>query len=116
MFQAAITKTAATGSQFTIRHNVTYDQNNAPGNQFPSVFDANVEAEIRQPILQGAGLEFNRIAGPSTTPGVYNGVLVARINTDVALTDFEIACAIWRATWKTLTGICTTATAIWMPR
>jgi outer membrane protein TolC len=91
VFQAAITKTAATGSQFTIRHNVTYDQNNAPGNQFPSVFDANVEAEIRQPILQGAGLEFNRIAGPSTTPGVYNGVLVARINTDVALADFEIA-------------------------
>ena len=68
-----------------------YDQNNAPGNQFPSVLNTNVEAEIRQPILQGAGLEFNRIAGPSTTPGVYNGVLVARINTDVALTDFEIA-------------------------
>ena len=29
--------------------------------------------------------------GRSRTPGVYNGVLVARINTDVALTDFEIA-------------------------
>jgi outer membrane protein TolC len=90
VFQAAITKTAATGSQFTIRHNVEYDSNNAPGNQFPSVWDVNVEAEIRQPILQGAGLEFNRIAGPNTTPGQYNGVLVARINTDVALTDFEI--------------------------
>jgi outer membrane protein TolC len=90
VFQAAITKKSATGSQFTIRHNVTYDSNNAPGNQFPSVWDVNVEAEIRQPILQGAGLEFNRIAGPNNTPGQYNGVLVARINTDVALTDFEI--------------------------
>ncbi len=36
-------------------------------------------------------MEFNRIAGPLSTPGVYNGVLVARINTDVALVDFEIA-------------------------
>jgi hypothetical protein len=90
VFQAAITKKAATGSQFTIRHNVEYDSNNAPGNQFPSVWNVNVEAEIRQPILQGSGLEFNRIAGPNNTPGQYNGVLVARINTDVALTDFEI--------------------------
>lgn len=91
VFQAAITKTAATGSQFTVRHNVDYDGNNAPGNLIPSAWDANVEAEARQPLLQGAGLEFNRIAGPFSTPGVYNGVLVARINTDVALVDFEIA-------------------------
>ncbi|MGD9636314.1 MAG: TolC family protein, partial [Pirellulales bacterium] len=91
VFQAAITKTAATGSQFTVRHNVDYDGNNAPGNLIPSAWDANVEAEARQPLLQGAGLEFNRIAGPFSTPGIYNGVLVARINTDVALVDFEIA-------------------------
>jgi hypothetical protein len=91
VFQAAITKTAATGSQFTVRHNVDYDGNNAPGNLLPSAWNANVEAEARQPLFQGAGLEFNRIAGPLSTPGVYNGVLVARINTDVALVDFEIA-------------------------
>ena len=91
VFQAAITKTAATGSQFTIRHNVDYDGNNAPGNLLPSAWNANVEAETRQPLLQGSGVQFNRIAGPFSTPGVYNGVLVARINTDVALVDFEIA-------------------------
>ena len=87
----AITKQAVTGSQFTIRHNVDYDANNAPGNAVPSAWNTNVEAEIRQPLLQGAGVQFNRIAGPLSQPGVYNGVLVARINTDVALTDFEIA-------------------------
>lgn len=91
VFQAAITKRAATGSQFTIRHNVDYDANNAPGNFLPSAWNANVEMEFRQPLLQGAGLQFNRIAGPFSTPGLYNGVLVARLNTDVALTDFEIA-------------------------
>lgn len=91
VFQTAISKTSATGSQFIIRHNVDYDGNNAPGNLLPSAWDANVETEVRQPLLQGSGLEFNRIAGPLSSPGIYNGVLVARINTDVALVDFEIA-------------------------
>jgi outer membrane protein TolC len=91
VFQAAITKRAVTGSQFWIRHKVDYDANNSPGNAFDSAWNTNVEAEIRHPLLQGSGVEFNRIAGLSTTPGFYNGVLLARLNTDVALTDFEIA-------------------------
>jgi outer membrane protein TolC len=91
VFQAAITKRAATGSRFTIRHNVDYDANNAPGNLFDSAWNTNVEAEIRQPFLQGRGALFNRIAGMSGTPGIYNGVLIARLNADVALSDFEIA-------------------------
>ncbi len=91
VFQAAITKRAATGTQFTIRHNVDYDANNAPGNLFASAWNTNVEMEIRHPLLQGGGVEFNRIAGPLSTPGVYNGVLIARLNSDVALSDFELA-------------------------
>jgi outer membrane protein TolC len=91
VFQAAITKRAATGSRFTIRHNVDYDANNTPDNFFYGAWNANVEAEVRQPMLQGSGTQFNRIAGPDQPPGVYNGVLIARLNADVALTDFEIA-------------------------
>jgi outer membrane protein TolC len=91
VFQTAITKRAATGSRFTIRHNVDYDANNAPGNLFPSAWNTNVEMEIRHPFLQGSGTHFNRIAGLDSTPGVYAGVLLARLNADVALNDFEIA-------------------------
>ena len=91
VFQAAITKRAATGSRFTIRHNVDYDANNAPGNLFASAWNTNVEMEIRHPVLQGGGTQYNRIAGLNETPGVYNGVLIARLNTDVALTEFETA-------------------------
>jgi outer membrane protein TolC len=91
VFQAAITKRAATGSRFTIRHNVDYDANNAPGNAFASAWNTNVEMEIRQPVLQGSGVQYNRIAGLDPTPGVYNGVLIARLNADVALSDFEAA-------------------------
>jgi outer membrane protein TolC len=91
VFQAAITKRAATGSLFTIRHNVDYDANNAPGNAFPSAWNTNVEMEFRHPFLQGSGVQFNRIAGPNNLPGFYDGVLIARLNADVALNDFEIA-------------------------
>lgn len=91
VFQTAITKQAVTGSRFTIRHNVDYDANNAPGNLFYSAWNTNVEAEIRHPFLQGSGTQFNRIAGLNNTPGIYDGVLIARLNADVALTDFEIA-------------------------
>src|SRR4029079_2729800 len=91
VFQAAFTKKGATGTQFTVRHNVDYDSNNAPGNLFESAWNTNVEAEIRNPLLQCDVVEFNRIDGPQSTPGVYTGVLLARLNTDVALADFEIS-------------------------
>ncbi|HJQ80450.1 MAG TPA: TolC family protein, partial [Lacipirellulaceae bacterium] len=91
VFQAGITKRAVTGSQFTIRHNVDYDANNSEGNLFDSAWNANVEMEFRHPFLQGSGVQFNRIAGPNNLPGFYDGVLIARLNADVALNDFEIA-------------------------
>jgi outer membrane protein TolC len=91
IFQAGLTKRAVTGSQFTIRHNVDYDANNSEGNLFDSAWNANVEMEFRHPFLQGSGVQFNRIAGPNNLPGFYDGVLIARLNADVALNEFEIA-------------------------
>jgi hypothetical protein len=90
VYQTQITKRAAPGTELAVRHNTDYDANNAPGNQFGSAWNTNVEAEIRQPLLQGYGTEFNRIAGPSNTPGLYGGVVLARINTDISLADFEL--------------------------
>lgn len=89
-FSTEISKQTATGARFAVRHLVDYDGNNAPQNQFPTAWQANLEGEFRMPLLQGAGVEFNRIAGPQGSPGVYNGVLVARANADVSVADFEI--------------------------
>ncbi len=89
--QTQISKQAATGSIFTLRHNMEYNANNAPANLFPSAWNVNIEGEIRQPWLQGAGVEFNRIAGPNSAPGSINGIVIARLNTDVSVADFEIA-------------------------
>ncbi len=90
-YSSQLSKLAATGGQFTVRHNTDYDFNNAPANLFMNgAWNTNVEAEFRQPLLQGAGVDFNRIAGPGSVPGVYNGVLIARLSADVSLTEFEI--------------------------
>jgi outer membrane protein TolC len=88
--QVELSKRAATGSEFSLRHGIDYDFNNTPGNPFVSYWQNNVTAEIRHPLLQGSGVEFNRIAGPDSVPGVYAGVQVARINTDISLADFEM--------------------------
>jgi hypothetical protein len=90
VFHTDITKTAATGGTFTFAHNMDYDHNNSPGNLFGSAWDTNFEGSIRQPLLQGAGVEYNRIAGPKGSPGNLNGVLIARVNTDISLADFEV--------------------------
>lgn len=89
-YVSEITKTTATGASFALRQHIDYDSNNAPANLFPSYFNVNFEGEFRQPLLQGGGVEFNRIAGPGATPGQVNGVVIARINNDVSTARFEV--------------------------
>lgn len=91
-YQAQLSKRAANGGEFTIRKVIGYDLNNSPGNDDPNKpWTVQVEGEFRQPLMQGAGVDFNRIAGPDGRPGAMNGVLLARINSDISVTDFEIA-------------------------
>jgi len=90
VFQNSLTKLTGDGTQFTLNHNTDYDANNAPANLFPSAWNTNVEAVFNHPFLQGAGVDFNRIAGPTGSPGLFNGVLLARLNTDISLQDFEL--------------------------
>jgi hypothetical protein len=96
--RSELRKRAATGTQFSLRHNVEDNLNNAPANIFGTAglinahaWDWNLEAEVRHPLLQGGGVAFNRIAGPSKTPGVINGVLIARVNADISAVDFQLA-------------------------
>ncbi len=90
-YQAQISKTTGTGGNVALRKIVDYDLNNSPGNADPNLpWTVQLEGEFRQPLLQGAGVDFNQIAGPHAIPGVMNGVLIARLNTDVSLADFEI--------------------------
>ena len=90
-----ISKLAATGARFEFNQVVDYDLNNSPSNRFNDrndrsfAYDTHLEAFFRQPLLQGYGVTFNRIAGPNNAPGVNRGVLIVRSNTDIALAQFE---------------------------
>ncbi len=90
-FQSTLTKTAATGTRFSVGNQTIYDANNSTTNLFPSAWDSQFSLSARHPLLRGGGTEFNRIAGPSASPGFYfsNGVLLARVNTDISVADFE---------------------------
>ena len=90
-FQAELSKIAATGTQFAVRNTTEYDANNATLNTFGISWALQYEMEARHPLLQGGGIDFNRIAGPQAVPGIYTGILLARINTDIALNDFELS-------------------------
>ncbi len=90
-FQARLAKTTAAGGTFSVTHNVAYEANNIQMRNYPSDWNVNLETEFRQPLLRGYGVQFNRIAGLNTVPGIYRGVMIARINTDIELADFEAA-------------------------
>ncbi|MFT5299931.1 MAG: outer membrane protein TolC [Mariniblastus sp.] len=90
-FQAEIEKTSASGTSFSLGQNIVYDINNAPQNIFDGGWSTQILAEVRQPLLQGKGTAFNRVAGPDATPGNIQGVVIARLNTDISQLDFEIS-------------------------
>lgn len=92
--RSELVKRSVTGGQFAFRNVTEYDRNTMPSNLFPSAWTTYYEAEARQPLLQGAGVEFNRIAGGAgplfTQPGYYNGVKIARVNANMSQAEFEI--------------------------
>ncbi|MCA9067811.1 MAG: TolC family protein, partial [Planctomycetaceae bacterium] len=93
---AQLQKQLATGATWTLSHTINYQGTNSPPGQrlFPSVYTGNLQAQYRHPLLSGSGVEFNRIAGPSNSnplriSGVNQGVVIARINEDISIADFE---------------------------
>jgi outer membrane protein TolC len=98
-YNASLSKLTANGTQFSVQNFIDYNRNNLPiavnpgdfGNRFASVYDVVNRFEMRQPLLRGRGTAVNRIAGPNPIVGNYNGVLIARIRSDISLTDFEIS-------------------------
>ena len=95
----SVTKNFAFGAQAGIANTVNYNNSNqtsGPGGVqlFPSVYTGNVQFTYNQPLLSGSGADFNRISGPTGSSiqgvsGLNQGVVIARINTDISLMDFE---------------------------
>jgi outer membrane protein TolC len=94
---SGLQKRTATGATFGVSNETLFDNNNSPIRQtgVPSTWTTNYDFSFQQPLLQGAGLTYNRIAGPDSFENLYGrpnfrGVLLARVNADISLADFEI--------------------------
>lgn len=93
-FASSLSKNFAYGGSIELQHNANYSGTNVPNPLFRSAISGNVQARYRHPLLAGSGAEFTRIAGPISTSfgglsGVTQGVVIARINNDIALTQLE---------------------------
>ena len=83
-------KTAATGTEFRLQQTLNYDSNNDNDTHFDSYWDTYLDAEFRHPLLRRGGTQYNRVFGPQGSASQPRGVLLARIDTDISIADFEI--------------------------
>jgi hypothetical protein len=93
-FSTGLTKNFGYGGSASVTQSWNYTQSNQQFQLFPSVYTGSLQFNYIQPLWAGAGAEFTRIAGPLNTnvqglSGVNQGVIIARINTDMTLADFE---------------------------
>jgi outer membrane protein TolC len=91
---SGLQKRTATGATWGLANSTLYDYNNVGSREVPSMWTTNYDFNFNQPLLQGAGVTYNRIAGPDFFDNLYGrpnfrGVLLARINADISLADFE---------------------------
>lgn len=82
--QAALSKRLATGGVVTLREQIIYSRNNVEAGgiarQVPSDYTAILEAQIQHPLMRNRGTLINRLP-----------VVLASLNEDTTLTDFEIS-------------------------
>lgn len=90
-FSLGVGKIAATGTEVRADYTTNYLSSNWPFNRVPSIFETVAGISVKHPLMQGGGIEFNRIAGPNGAPGNMRGIMIARVLNDVALVDFQLA-------------------------
>ncbi|MEY4567761.1 MAG: hypothetical protein RLY14_2731 [Planctomycetota bacterium] len=82
-FQAALSKRTAEGTIVSGRTTTAYSNNNIPtpglGREVPSDYFTTMEVQLQHPLMRGRGTLVNRVP-----------VMLARINEDLALHDFEL--------------------------
>ena len=86
-----LAKQTATGATYTFTNTIDYSRLGVINPFVPFRSDYNLSSifQVRQPLGRGAGSQVTRIAGPNAVAGSYNGVLIARLRSDISLADFE---------------------------
>jgi len=94
-FSNSLSKNFANGGSVQVFNEINYLRTNTPG-LFGSNYSGAAGLTYRQPLLAGAGTQYTRTAGPIANSfggisGVSQGVLIAKINNDLSVADFELA-------------------------
>ncbi|HEX3997196.1 MAG TPA: TolC family protein [Pirellulales bacterium] len=93
-FNASITKRTESGGTASVTTTAIYTDSNSQSLELAHDNSLAVNFGFTQRLLRGGGSLFNQIHGPldATTSGIgggFSGVMIARINDDMALNDFE---------------------------
>ena len=89
-FQMRLDKQLMSGGTVGLVQDWNYDANNVTQRLFQSAYIGQARAEFRQPMLAGAGKDFNKIAGPNSQngiTGVQQGIVIASINEQMSELD-----------------------------
>ncbi len=88
---AALTlqKRGATGTTYSVAHNVVYNYSNSPTNVYPSAYTTNTQMRFSQPLLGSAPNAFNPNPNPAGLEANRAPVVVQRIQADVSVWRFK---------------------------
>ncbi|REJ92416.1 MAG: hypothetical protein DWQ35_12215 [Planctomycetota bacterium] len=88
---ARLDKPMGTGGTLSLVHNWNYTFNNLPSLSASPRYAGFLRGEFRQPLWAGSGEEFTAVFGPlnSRTGRLGRGMVVARIDQNLSLADFE---------------------------
>ena len=87
---STLTKRGATGTTYSIAHNVVWQYSNSPTNVFPSAYTTNTQFSFTQPLLGSAPTpNFNPNPLPAGLEANRAPIVIARLNADVAVWRFK---------------------------
>ncbi len=100
-FTSSLSKQFATAGTISLNHDWNYSNDPINTDATPAMAGATpnyfgrLGLQVRQPLLAGSGTAYTRIAGPANPnfgaiTGVSQGVVIARINEDISIADFEV--------------------------
>lgn len=95
-FRSSLSKQFANGGSLSLNNDWNYSTDAPNFGANPINYFGGIGAEYRQPLLAGSGVDYTRIAGPANPnfgaiTGVSQGVVIARINQDISVADFEVS-------------------------
>jgi outer membrane protein TolC len=87
---STLAKRGATGTLYSVVHNVVWNYSNSPTNVFPSAYTVNTQFQLTQPLLGSAPTpNFNANPTPAGLEANRAPIVIARLNADVAVWRFK---------------------------